>query len=64
MRMAFADMAQGMYFDPRGGEKRYFITNEIGANIWRISKKKICNRALTFTKRYKHILCATTKQKA
>ena len=62
MRMAMSDLAQGWYFDRRGGEKRYFITNEIGARIWVMTGKKICNRVLTFTKRYKNILCAK-KQK-
>lgn len=53
LHLAKIDLQKGLYFDKMGGESRYFLTNEIGAAIWRLSKGKICNRAFTMTKRHK-----------
>lgn len=34
-------------------QNAYYLFNEVGAQIWRTSKGKICNRALILPKKYK-----------
>ena len=59
MRTAKFNQDRGYYFHPTlqndtlEAQNGYFLFNEVGAQIYRISKGKICNRGLNGLNKYK-----------
>jgi len=52
MRNAEFYQSKGFYYHPFGPEE-YFLFNQIGAQIFRMSKGRICNRGLIGLDKYK-----------
>lgn len=53
MRIAIFNQERGVYFSRYATQKEYFLFNEVGAQIYRMSKGKICNRGMKGSNKYK-----------
>lgn len=53
MRNAAFYMDKGLYYHPKYTINEYFLFNQIGAQIYRMSKGKICNRGMMGIGKYK-----------
>ena len=58
MRKAAYDLSIGFYYQIEEDDsfyKRYFLFNDVGAQIFRMSKGHICNRGLIGVEKYKQL---------